>query len=255
MKQAVNSSLGKNHIGLYHCPEAILIDTAFFRSLPRMEISSALTELVKNAMILGGECLEVFHAVDPFSEVALNRLLLNGISAKAKYLAIDPHEQKEALIFEYGHTVGHAVEASGLGFAHGHAIGIGMLVAARIAIQRGWLAHREYEVHRHLLALVGAPTKFPIQLPAQAVANRCMLDNKRGRVPHSNAIPMVLLKKLGVPSDTAGVPLSPVRMEDILAAIEAEQTMADVARESFVTKAIRNLRKIRKSDDQIYPIY
>ncbi|CAE8619596.1 unnamed protein product, partial [Polarella glacialis] len=126
LKTSICSQGRKNNIGSYYAPIAILIDVAFCRTLPRPELFSGLGELAKNAALLGGKHAEGFRTAlssdrinaehggsgDEFAmdDTMLMQLLALGIDAKMSVLATDAYEKTSGMIFEYGHTVSHAIE-------------------------------------------------------------------------------------------------------------------------------------------------
>jgi len=135
----------KNNIGTFYAPTKILIDVAFCRTLPRGELFSGIGELAKNAALLGGKHAEGFSRAlsrdrinsehggsgEEFAieDSMLITLLDLGIEAKMTVLAIDAYEKTHGMIFEYGHTVSHAIEkAYGDGVVpHGLGVTYGML--------------------------------------------------------------------------------------------------------------------------------
>ena len=230
VKQAVNSSRGKNHVGLYHAPEAVFVDTDLFRTLPRRQITSGWCEAVKNCLAIrpqGAAALRGFGVNGELGgDAGLRWLLLESLEAKTAVTRHDPREQWAGLVLEYGHTVGHAVElcdqrARGeLGLAHGEAIALGMIAAARIAADVTGLPDSDVDAHVELVAAVGAPLQLPDQLDVDEVMEVVRTDNKRGYLPDApDEAPMVLLRKLGAPVVRHGRPLVPAPLEVVAKAV------------------------------------
>jgi 3-dehydroquinate synthase/2-deoxy-scyllo-inosose synthase len=224
LKQAVNASVGKNLIGTFHAPAAVFVDVRWLRSLPQREWRSGLCELVKNALAADPDSraalAERITAV-PAEDRVIAELVQSGIRTKSKVMAKDPHERTSGLIFEYGHTVGHAIElASAGGLSHGESIGLGMLCAADVARRLVGLSEKAYESHVELLALCGVTRQVGSSISASEVASRLMFDNKRGYLPiTSGEVPMVLLRELGQPNVTDGIPLTGVPAEVVASVI------------------------------------
>lgn len=205
LKQAVNSGVGKNHIGTFHTPEFVWNNLAYLESLPSDEIRGALCETIKNVLAISPERLdELAGILDPgcaYTADDFRRIIDICVEAKTSVMRADPHEKGEALILEYGHTVGHAVELLSEGrLTHGLAVGLGMLTAARAARLLGVLDAGSEWTHWELLELNGAPTELPAGIQPHHVLELARLDNKRGylreRPGHRD---MVLLEGIGQP--------------------------------------------------------
>jgi len=230
LKQTVNSSFGKNHIGTFHRPTAVLTDLRLLRSLPDRHIRSGLCESVKNCLAIrpdGIPMLPAFFSGDPTTPQALGWLLTESVTAKASVMVADEREQYAGLVLEYGHTIGHAVELCGQqrrgtdGPSHGEAVGIGLLVAAEISAGLGWLTAAEVQTHRDALRAIAGPTCFPDWLDAAEVLRIARHDNKRGYLPvDDDQIPFVILRHLGVPAWTGDRPLTPVGIAEVASAID-----------------------------------
>jgi 3-dehydroquinate synthetase len=205
LKQAVNSRIGKNHLGTFHAPSLVWNHLDFLETLPAAEIRSALCETVKNVL---GICPERYDDVAAklrpdgrYSQSTLAEFIELCVSAKTTVMRDDKWEKREALVLEYGHTVGHAAELlTGGGFRHGYAIGVGMLVAARVSRLIGLLDAPDEAAHRVLLERNGSPVTLPAQLTADEIVAVIRCDNKRGYVPdRAGSADMVLLEALGRP--------------------------------------------------------
>jgi len=218
LKQAVNSSLGKNQVGLYRIPEVIFVDLSAFATLRPQEIRAGLCEALKNALAIVPEQLPAFEGrALPSTPEEFVWLLDACIEAKSRVMRDDPYEQCEALVLEYGHTVGHAVELCdrarrGAGaLSHGESIAFGMLVAAHISRRLGYLDDEVVELHRRLIAGLGAPTRLPVGVSVEDVMAYVRHDNKRGLIRTApDHAPMVLLESLGTARTTEGMPLEGV---------------------------------------------
>ncbi len=131
-------------------------------------------------------------------------------------------------MLEYGHTVGHALELLAQealpagALPHGVAIGLGMLVAARISCMMGLLSADDEQAHFDLLRRNGVPTTIPEEIPTGALISAINHDNKRGYLPETMGTSlMVLLERLGKPHRSQGTVLTQVPVEMLSAGMEA----------------------------------
>ena len=205
LKQAVNSGAGKNHLGTFHAPVLVWNNLDLLTSLPPEEISSALCETIKNVLgIVPGRYDELAVALRPDARYSLDTLagfIDLCVHAKAEVTRHDPLEQREGLVLEYGHTVGHAAELlTGGALRHGHAVGVGMLVAARVSRLLGHLDTEVEAAHHALLVRNGAPVHLPADVNENALMDVIQYDNKRGYLPaRPGTTDLVLLAGLGRP--------------------------------------------------------
>jgi len=216
LKQAVNSTVGKNHLGTFHPPAFVWNHLDFLRTLPADEIRSALCEMIKNVLgIVPDRYAEVaarLRADARYTPEDIAWFIDLCVDAKSAVMRDDPHERGDALILEYGHTIGHAAELlTGGELRHGYAIGLGMLAAARISRELGLLTEEEAAAHRELLTLNGAPRELPAGVTVEAVLRIIALDNKRGYVKGTAGTrDLILLEGLGRPHRPNGVQITQV---------------------------------------------
>lgn len=228
VKQGVNLSGGKNLCGTYFRPALIACDFAWFRTIPRHEMLTGVAEMAKNVLAVVPHRRALFEqAVADLPDrphEAYPALAEIGITAKLPLLDRDPRERHDALVFEYGHTVGHALEFLAAGeLAHGEAVAWGMLVAAEVARRRHGLPEDDLRQHYRLVSLLRLPPPRERLGPVDRAALRTLLaaDNKRGYLPGApGEIPMVLLGALGRPLTTTGLPLVAVPDDEVLAAFD-----------------------------------
>ncbi|MBK8480692.1 MAG: 3-dehydroquinate synthase [Proteobacteria bacterium] len=186
-KTGVNTAQGKNLIGAFHQPRAVLIDYAALASLPLAELRNGLAEAVKHAVVADAA---LFAALEAWAEggaagALLPRpLLARCVQIKAEVVARDEREQAYRQVLNFGHTVAHAIEAaSDHEVAHGAAVAIGMVVEARAAERLCGFPAAESERLRRLLQRL----RLPIQsaLPFAALRDRLGHDKKtRGGMVH-----------------------------------------------------------------------
>jgi 3-dehydroquinate synthase len=142
-KTGIDLTGGKNAVGLFHHPRAVVLDPGFLATLPRRELAAGLVEVVKMAFLLDPPLLSRAErdlprllAADP---AALGPVVAGGAAAKVRVVERDPTERGERMLLNFGHTLGHAIEAS-LGYqglSHGEAVAYGLLFALRLAVRRG----------------------------------------------------------------------------------------------------------------------
>jgi 2-deoxy-scyllo-inosose synthase len=227
LKQAVNSEVGKNHLGAFHAPELVWSQLDYLATLPPTQIRAALCEAIKNVIAI---CPERYDEVAArlradavYSHAEFAWFIGMCVDAKQQVMAADPQEKGRALVLEYGHTVGHAAElVTGGSFSHGLAIGVGGLVAARIATLLGVGDPAVEEAHEALLLLNGAPTYFRGDFDAGRLMRAIRLDNKRGYIPHRlGCIDMILLAGLGQPHQVGDSIITQVPEDVVLAGIQS----------------------------------
>jgi len=160
-KVGVNHALGKNLIGAFHQPALVVVDPAFLRTLPRREFRSGLYEVIKYGMIASRSLFDLLarhtKAIVAKDLSVLAPAIEESCRIKADVVSKDERESGLRRILNYGHTVGHALEAvtKYRRFRHGEAIAIGMLAAADLAVARGALAAADREALASLIAALG----------------------------------------------------------------------------------------------------
>jgi 3-dehydroquinate synthetase len=226
LKQAVNSSHGKNTFGMYYCPEMILGDVSTLQSLSACHVRSGLCEVIKNAVAVCPDQIPFLEAnLVPecrYSDGFYLELIHRNVIAKCEVIHDDAYERKHGLVFEYGHTVGHAIEFCEHGdLSHGEAVGLGMLVAAEIGRRfNNGLTEAEAEIHRQLLMRIGAPVSWKVD--SEEIFLRLAKDNKTGHLPRRpDEFPMIILESLGRARHTANKPLIYVSKAAIERALDA----------------------------------
>ena len=226
LKQAVNSELGKNHIGTFYPPVLVWNSLDLLTTLPPAEIQSALCEMIKNVLAICPErYTEISHQlrVDAtYSDEEITSFIELCVTAKTRVMRDDPYERGDGLVLEYGHTVGHALEILTRGTtSHGFAIGMGMRVAARVAVELGMLSRADEDCHEELLQRNGAPTQTA-DVDPRDVLRVVALDNKRGYIPdRPGCHGMILLAGLGQAHRSGTSLITPVAEDVLLAGLDA----------------------------------
>jgi 3-dehydroquinate synthase len=182
-KVGVNLALGKNLIGAFHQPAVVLVDPLLLATLPRREFRSGLYEVVKYGMIASRNLFErVARDTRPIfdrDEQVLVPVIVESCRIKAEVVTRDERERDLRRTLNYGHTVGHALEAvtKYRRFRHGEAIAYGMLAAADLAVARGALADRERQALARLITTLG-PLPPIADLPIGEVLDAIRRDKK-----------------------------------------------------------------------------
>jgi len=198
-KTAVNHPLGKNMIGAFHQPRAVIIDTDTLDSLPKREFAAGLAEVIKYGLIRDASFLS-------WLERKLNNLLQRDSDTlaqaikrscriKADIVALDEREGGLRAILNLGHTFGHAIE-TGLGYGcwlHGEAVAVGMLMAADLSARLGWLVPSDVERVRALLKRADLPVRAPTELNVNDMLGLMAVDKK----VQDGQLRLVLLRALG----------------------------------------------------------
>jgi 3-dehydroquinate synthase len=160
-KVGVNHALGKNLIGAFHQPALVVVDPLFLKTLPRREFRSGLYEVVKYGVIANRDLFDRLErdckAIFAKDTAALLPAIVDSCRIKADVVSKDERESGLRRILNFGHTVGHALEAIThyRRFRHGEAIALGMLAAADLAVGRGAIAERERAALARLITALG----------------------------------------------------------------------------------------------------
>ena len=217
-KTGVNHALGKNMIGAFYQPECVIIDTSTLATLPAREFAAGLAEVLKYGLIAD---LPFYNWLEANWDGLLARdpellaeAILRSCENKAKVVAEDEREGGRRAILNLGHTFGHAIEtAPGYGsWLHGEAVATGMLMAARLSADLGWIAEVEVERLASLLKCAHLPLKPPADMTAEQFLSLMARDKKvlDGRLR------LVLLRALG-----EAIVTDEVDQAQIVGAIEA----------------------------------
>ncbi|PJJ98493.1 3-dehydroquinate synthase [Lysobacteraceae bacterium NML03-0222] len=183
-KTAVDISAGKNLVGAFHLPRAVIIDTDTLQTLPRREVAAGLAEVVKYGAIFDAAFLDWLEsradALLALDEATLQYAIAASCRYKAAVVERDPFEHGERALLNFGHTFAHAIEAEqGFGgLVHGEAVAIGMVLAARLSTRLGLAPQPHGERLARLLARLHLPTTLPEGLDAEALLARMRLDKK-----------------------------------------------------------------------------
>ncbi|GAA5054015.1 3-dehydroquinate synthase [Nocardia callitridis] len=164
-KTGINTEAGKNLVGAFHEPTAVLVDLVTLETVPRNEIVAGMAEIIKAGFIADPVILDLIErdpeaALDPTGAV-LPELIRRAIQVKADVVAADLKESDLREILNYGHTLGHAIERrERYRWRHGAAVSVGLVFAAELGRLAGRLDDATADRHRSILAAVGLPTGY-----------------------------------------------------------------------------------------------
>jgi len=181
-KTGVNHPIGKNLIGAFHQPIAVLIDPSVLKTLPARELSGGLAECIKHDIIRDADGFadlerNIAKALQ-FDLDYLTRLIAHNVAIKARVVEADPFEKAERAHLNFGHTFGHAIETvSRYAYSHGECVALGMTAAAKLAVDLGMLD----EASRGRIVAVIEQAGLPVRgltLPAREVVETMIFDKK-----------------------------------------------------------------------------
>ena len=164
-KTGINTDAGKNLVGAFHQPAAVLIDLATLETLPRNEIVAGMAEIVKAGFIADPGILDLIEAepqaaLDPAGAV-LPELIRRAVAVKAEVVAADEKESQLREILNYGHTLAHAIERrERYRWRHGAAVSVGLVFAAELGRLAGRLDDDTAERHTSILTSLGLPVTY-----------------------------------------------------------------------------------------------
>jgi 3-dehydroquinate synthase len=164
-KTGINTAAGKNLVGAFHEPAAVLVDLATLDTLPRAELVAGMAEVVKAGFIADPTILELVEAdpaaaLDP-SGAVLPELVHRAIRVKADVVGADLRESHLREILNYGHTLGHAIERrEDYRWRHGAAVSVGLVFAAELGRAAGRLDDATADRHRAVLEALGLPVTY-----------------------------------------------------------------------------------------------
>ena len=217
-KTGVDLPEGKNLAGVFHRPRLVAANLNWLETLPKSEVSNGLAEVVKMGLLAGGgffDRLDDLQAVRDGDLRAVRALILDSVGFKADVVAGDEKEGGRRAILNYGHTIGHGLEAAAsFDLPHGQAVAVGMMAAARLSNAR--YGTDLIERHQNLLAAAGLPASVSGIDPDDTL--RAMSrDKKRRSEDEARVHRFVLLEDIGCPA--WGVPVTEVEVVKVMESI------------------------------------
>lgn len=198
-KTGINHALGKNMVGAFHQPLAVIADTSTLDTLPDRELAAGLAEVIKYGAIRDAAFFAWLETnVDRLRErepVALAHAIGRSCEIKAEIVALDEREAGPRALLNFGHTFGHAIEAlEGYGtWLHGEAVAVGMVMAANLSARLGRLARADADRLETLVRRAGLPIDPPTL--AREAWLRAMGRDKKNE---AGRITLILLDRLGM---------------------------------------------------------
>lgn len=215
-KTAINHARGKNMIGAFHQPQAVLADMDALATLPARELRAGLAEVIKHGFIRDPAFVEWLEAhvgeLLALDREALAHAVARSVEIKAEIVARDERETGERALLNFGHTFGHAIE-TGLGYGqwlHGEAVAAGMAMAAELSRRLGTLAQADVTRVLTLLKRAGLPTEAPALGPRRFL--ELMSVDKKAK---DGRLRFVVLERIGAARVRADVPAA--ALEETLA--------------------------------------
>ncbi len=198
-KTGVNHKLGKNMIGAFYQPQAVIIDTSTLETLPDREIAAGIAEIIKYGLIYDAEFFQwlennLTKLIEKDAE-SLAYAIRRSCEIKARVVAEDEKESGLRAILNLGHTYGHAIENQ-LGYGewlHGEAVAAGMVMACDLSVELGWLGKDILERAQTLIAAANLPTRPPTSMTAEQFVTAMSVDKKVS----GGKLRLVLLKGCG----------------------------------------------------------
>jgi 3-dehydroquinate synthase len=222
-KTAINHQMGKNLIGAFHQPAAVIIDSATLASLPEREFNAGLAEVVKYGAIRDAGFFNWLEdntsRIAERDEEALDHLIHESVQNKAEIVASDEKEAGVRALLNFGHSFGHALEAKTdySRFLHGEAVSIGMVTAAKLSELRGLCETGTTARLAAILQAFGLPVQQPADVAISELVDALALDKKAV----VSGLRLILLKAIGnamIDSNS--------RQTDIIAAMESNLAKA-----------------------------
>ncbi len=198
-KTAVNHALGKNMIGAFHQPRAVIADTDVLATLPERELAAGLAEVIKYGLIRDAGFYtwleQNMAALRNHDTAALTHAIEQSCRHKAAVVAADERESGQRALLNLGHTFGHAIE-TGLNYRdwlHGEAVATGMLMAADLSARLGWIEPTVVERIAQLLTATGLPVQPPAVMTPELFRRHMAVDKKA----RDGRVYLILLEALG----------------------------------------------------------
>ena len=207
-KTGINHPLGKNMVGAFYQPQAVVIDTATLHTLPARELSAGLAEVIKYGLIHDEPFLawleDNIEHICQLDNQALMETIERSCSAKAQVVSADERETGVRATLNLGHTFGHAIETEqGYGvWLHGEAVSAGTVMALEMSMQLGWLTEQQRNRAIRILVRAGLPVIPPQDMSAETFLTHMAVDKKN----IDGQIRLVLLRDLGDAVITADYP-------------------------------------------------
>lgn len=203
-KTGVNSRRGKNLIGAFHQPRAVIIDPDVLQTLPKREILAGYAEIIKYGLIDDENfyrwCLGNGAALVAGDDTVRETAIAKSCNAKARIVASDETETGARALLNFGHTFGHALEAEagyGAGLLHGEAVAVGMVLACRFSAMMGLCAPALADELAHHLRSLGLPASISDTPCAAVSAEKLLAHMQHDKKVQNGKLTFILVKGAG----------------------------------------------------------
>lgn len=221
-KTGVNLPFGKNLVGAFHQPRAVIADPDVLATLPARDVRGGMAEVIKYGVISDAELFGYLEANTPaclaLEPVAMTRVIADSARIKADVVSADEREGGLRAILNYGHTAGHAVE-KGAGYRrlrHGEAVSIGMVAAARVGVRLGITPMDAATRIEALVEETGLPVRIPSGLAVDGLMKTMAFDKKA----KGGTVKWVMAESIG--RAVPGVEVPDALARDVLRELGAE---------------------------------
>lgn len=198
-KTGVNHELGKNMIGAFYQPKAVIIDVDTLDTLSDQEYSAGMAEVIKYGLLGNAVFLSMLEdnieSIMARNKDLIIEIIFNSCQDKASIVALDEFERGKRALLNLGHTFGHGIEnAFGYGnYLHGEAVSIGMVMAAKLSMDEGHLSNEDAKRVENILSKANLPIVIKKSIDSETLIEAMSLDKKS----IDGKIRLVLLKALG----------------------------------------------------------
>lgn len=191
-KTAIDHPLGKNLVGAFHQPKKVFMDIDTLKTLPKKELLNGLVEVIKHAVVADKDFFKFLEdnigKIIELNTKVVEKTIKRSCEIKASIVELDEKESGLRKVLNYGHTIGHSIEAlSTYEISHGSAIAVGMVIEAEIAKQLKLLKQTDVDRIKNLLEKAGVSTKLPKGIKHADIIKKTLLDKKTraGKVEYS----------------------------------------------------------------------
>ena len=197
-KSGVNVPQGKNLIGAIHMPAKVIIELMFLKTLPQQEWTNGIVEMIKHGLVSSATHFEALEECEgnlaALDQVTLLEIVSQSCKIKQQIVEVDAKEMGMRRLLNFGHTIGHALEAlTRYAISHGEAVAIGLLVESYLSVQKGFLDASQLQRIERLLRRSGAPLQLAKRYSAQEMIQAMSFDKKA----LLNRPRFVMLEKIG----------------------------------------------------------
>jgi 3-dehydroquinate synthase len=228
-KTAINTRYGKNLVGSFYQPVAVLIDLQFISTLPRRHLVNGIIEAIKIFLtfdksyfeLLANNLGKVFKLDSEF----LLKIIKRAVELKTEVVAQDEKEQNLRMALNFGHTLGHAIEKVGnYKILHGVAVGLGIMLECLIAVNLGKLTTNDFYQVKQVFDKLRVSYKLISNYDLKQIAMATLLDKKNS----TNKVKCVLLKQIGTIARYNSLVATEVTLDDIMLALQQLVTNKEI---------------------------